>query len=203
MLLKKKDTDLPTEAEKIMLSYAEGNITVYDFWKEFCNNDCLQNLIYNDKKLPVKNKPFLYENIDLKFLYHRCEVFRVVKCYLLRRNIKVNFYNVDEILYSELIKIVPDYINIDDNWFVNNILNKCSFKVGTIQRKEWISDKIKEHYKYAVIPPKWLQSSEWPIGEKGPLYFEKQSNNPNTNMDNFIDYYFYDGNKEIIIRQYD
>ena len=70
MLLKKKGTDLPTEAEKIMLSYAEGNITVYDFWKEFCNNDCLQNLIYNDKKLPVKNKPFLYENIDLKlFLY--------------------------------------------------------------------------------------------------------------------------------------
>ena len=151
----------------------------------------------------MKNKPFLYENIDLKFLYHRCEVFRVVKCYFLRRNIKVNFYNVDEILYSELIKIVPEYINIDDNWFVNNILNKCSFKVGTIQRKEWISDKIKEYYKYAVIPPKWLQSSEWPIGEKGPLYFEKQSNNPNTNMDNFIDYYFYDGNKEIIIRQYD
>ena len=33
MLLKKKGTDLPTEAEKIMLSYAEGNIAVYDFWK--------------------------------------------------------------------------------------------------------------------------------------------------------------------------
>ena len=91
MLLKKKGTDLPTEAEKIMLSYAEGNIAVYDFWKEFCNNDCLQNLIYNDKKLPVKNKPFLYENIDLKFLCHRCEIFRVVKCYFLRRNIHTAF----------------------------------------------------------------------------------------------------------------
>ncbi len=29
MLLKKKDTDLPTKAEKIMLSYAEGNILRY------------------------------------------------------------------------------------------------------------------------------------------------------------------------------
>ena len=50
----------------------------------------------------------------------------------------MNFYNVDEILYSELIKIVPEYINIDDNWFVNNILNKCSFKVGTIRKIEAI-----------------------------------------------------------------
>lgn len=203
MFLRKKGADLLMRAEKIMLAYAEGNITVYDFWKEVCSNDSLRNLIYSDKKLPVKNKPFLYENIDLRFLYHRCEVFRVVKCYFLRRKVKVNFYNVDEILYSELIKIVPEYINIDDNWFVNNILKKCNFNVGTIERKEWIGKKIREHYKYENTPPKWLHSSEWPIGEKGPLYFKKQSNNPDSILDSFIDYYFYDDNKEVIIRQYD
>ena len=69
MFLRKKGADLLMRAEKIMLAYAEGNITVYDFWKEVCSNDSLRNLIYSDKKLPVKNKPFLYENIDLRDMF--------------------------------------------------------------------------------------------------------------------------------------
>ena len=53
-----------------MALFAEGKISVYDFWGEFCKNKELQSVIYNDKKLPIKNRPFLYDDLDLNKMYH-------------------------------------------------------------------------------------------------------------------------------------
>lgn len=48
----------------------------------------------------AKNKPFIYEDINLKSLIHRSELFKVVKAYFMRRGKKLNFYNSDSELYS-------------------------------------------------------------------------------------------------------
>ena len=94
-MFKKSKKELIEEIHTMKL-FAEGAITVYDFWEEFNNNHKLKDLIYNDKLLPIKNKPFLFENLNLDFLYHRCEIFRVVKCYFMRRKIKfqIKYINI-------------------------------------------------------------------------------------------------------------
>ena len=121
----------------------------------------------------------------------------------MRRNIALNFYNKDSKNYTELLRIAPRYADIDSKWFNDNILQKCEYDIGTKERKEWLRNKIREVFKYENKPPRWLQNPEWPIGEKGPLVFKKQSAHPNYVTDDYIDYYFDDDGKEVVVRQYD
>lgn len=202
-MFKKSKKELIEEIHTMKL-FAEGAITVYDFWEEFNNNHKLKDLIYNDKLLPIKNKPFLYENLNLDFLYHRCEIFRVVKCYFMRRKIELNFNSDDEKTYSELLDNVPSYVDIDSKWFLENVLNKCTFPYGSKERKNFFKQTVKEMYRYVNRPPKWLHSSEWPIGANGPMVFIKQSNYPNNFDCDMIQFVFYDEHKKeehIIIQE--
>lgn len=192
-------------ARKILKFYAEGSISVYDFWDEFNNNDDLKDLIYKDKLLPIKNKPFLYEDINLDLLYHRCEIFRVVKCYFLRRNIAINFYNEDELIYKEILDIIPSYVDVGSVWFYDNIIKQCSYSIGTKERKEYLLKCVKNRYRYVNKPPKWLHDPEWPIGEGGPLIFISQKGNPNSINCNEIKYLFHDelANSDLFVIQCD
>ena len=59
-------------------------------------------------------------------------------------------------------------------------------------------------YRYVNRPPKWLHSSEWPIGANGPMVFIKQSNYPNNFDCDMIQFVFYDEHKKeehIIIQE--
>ena len=100
----------------IMKSFAEGKISVYQFWEEYNQNITLFKLINEDEKLPVKNKAFLYQELNLNELDHRCEIFRVVKVYFLRRNIELNFYNEDSNLYK---KVCEKAIELTCNNLIN------------------------------------------------------------------------------------
>ncbi len=194
------------EAKEKMILFAEGKMSTYEFWDLYQNDECLRNILKNDRKLPKEmkdsTKPFLY-NINIDVLYHRCDVFRAVKVYFLRRNINLNFYNIDSQIYSELLDIAPRYVDINSNWFYDNILNRCEYAFGTKNRKYWLKNKIIEAFKFKNKPPCWLQNPEWPINEKGPLLFIKQSDNPNYLTKDYIDYYFDDDGKEVVVRQFD
>ena len=191
-------------AIQIMISFVEGRMSVYDFWEKFNNDNVLYDIIYNDEKLPIRNKPFLYDNLNLDKIYHRCEIYRVVKVYFMRRNIFLNFYNKDEMIYTELMKIVPEYIDISQ-WFIDNILDSCPYSIGTVERKNYIINVINLKYKYKTYPPKWLQDAEWPIVNNEPLFFIKQDKFPSQIEWDDIDisYYFVDDNGvEIVVKQY-
>ena len=203
----KKKIDEIHDAEEKMVLFAEGKISTYDFWTLFLKDEKIRNTLMNDPKLPKimnkdPNKPFLY-NIDIRRLSHRCEVFRAVKVYFLRRNIMLNFNNEDSKEYVELLNVAPRYVDVDGEWFNDKIFTKCKLVYGTKERKEWLKNKIREFYRYENKPPRWLQNPEWPIGEDGPLVFKKQSAYPNNVTDDFIDYYFDDNGKEVVVRQYD
>lgn len=187
----------------IMKSFAEGKISVYQFWEEYNQNITLFKLINEDEKLPVKNKAFLYQELNLDELYHRCEIFRVVKVYFLRRNIELNFYNEDSNLYSDLLGVIPKYIDID-KVLVDTIINGCPYEIGTKERKKYIKKYIKDNYYYENYPPRWLQGPEWPIIDGKPAKFLYQNKFPNHLKwdDEVIIYHFsdYNGN-EVIVEQ--
>ena len=190
-------------AKKTMIMFAEGKITTYEFWNEFLNDKILRNIIYKDRKLPIKNKPFLYEDINLESLIDRSEIYRVVKVYFLRRGKKLNFYNSDSELYSCLLNIVPDYIDISC-WMIDNLVNKSLFELKSKLWKNDIRNRIKLLYTFEVFPPKWLQAPEWPIVNDKPCKFIKQTGNPNDISTDEIYYYFLDetNNQEIVVHQF-
>lgn len=195
--------DKNVEEIKILSLFAEGKISVYEFWELFNSSEKLKKMIINDKLLPIKNKPFLYD-IDLRYIYHRCEVYRVVSNFFKRRNKTLDFYNIDTMIYTELLNIVPSYVDIDSDWFKKNILENCPFAVNTKERNVWIKDLVGTSFAYKNKPPKWLQNPEWPIGINGPLVFVEQSGNPDTIMEGSIKYVFLnDFNEEVIVEQFD
>lgn len=189
-------------AKKTMIMFAEGKITVYEFWDRFINNKVLRNIIYKDVRLPKKNKPFLYEDINLESLIHRSEIYRVVKVYFMRRGKKLNFCNSDSELYSCLLNIVPDYIDISC-WMIDNLVNKSLFELNSKLWKKDIRNKIKLLYTFDVFPPKWLQAPQWPIVNDKPCKFIKQTSNIDDISVDEIYYYFFDesNNQEIVVRQ--
>lgn len=196
---KKKENE---EAIKILTSFVEGKIDVYGFWDIFNSNTDLKKIIYDDKKNPVKNHPFLYD-INLKYLYHRCEVYRVVKNYFIRRRMNLNFYNKEDFLYSQLLAIVPDYVDMDTQWFYTNILDSCHFDIGSKQWKKYIKECIKENFIFKDKPPIWLHNPEWPISNNKPLIFIKQDKHPDDLDLEKINYVFSDGSNDIVIEQFD
>ena len=202
---RKKEEFTVDELEMIefMKKFAEGQITVYEFWEEYNKNKILYDIINNDDKLPEKNKPFLYDNLNLNKLYHRCEIFRVVECFFLRRNMNLSFYNEDSKIYSEMLSIVPRYIETNQ-WFIDNVWNCLPVDVSNNKKKKELKIIIAEKYKYINYPPKWLQGAEWPIINNVPAIFIKQNvfpNNMTWDIDE-IEYYFRDieGN-DIVVKQ--
>lgn len=195
------------KCEEIMTRFAEGHMTVYEFWEEFNNNKDLQNVIYNDEKLPKKGQPFLYKDLDLSKLYIRDEIFRVVKCYFMRRNIELNFYSYDREEISRILDITMEYVDCYDQWFVDNIYNKCPVEYNLDEKMKFIETKMKEYYKCKDKTPQWLQSPAWPIVNNKPAVFVKQSVSLEEFDDDWeifeIKYYFVDeNNNEIIVEQY-
>ena len=196
------------DAEEKMALFAEGKMSTYEFWNLYQKDENIRNTLINDPKLTKEykrihgNNPFYYD-IDINRLHYRYIVYEVVESYFKRRDIVLNFYNEDHLIYRELLNIAPRYADIDSKWFNDNILQKCEYSLGTKERKEWLRNKIREAFKYVNKPPRWLQNPEWPIGENGPLVFKKQSAHPNYVTDDYIDYYFDDNGKEVVVRQYD
>ena len=193
-----------TNALNIMKSFAEGKISVYCFWEEYNKNVTLYKMINEDKNLPEKNKPFLYQKINLNKLYHRCEVFRAVKVYFLRRNIELNFYNDDSSLYSELLDLVPQYIGIEQELIDIIVKEYNYYERGRDERRKIVKKYIKDNYHYQDYPPKWLQDAKWPIINDKPCKFIKQTGNPDDLSTDEIYYYFLDeaNNQEIVVHQY-
>jgi hypothetical protein len=194
-------------ALEIMKNFAEGNMSTVEFWDIYKTNASIRALIVNDKKRPSErmlyfNAERLLEVIDINKLEHRAAVYTVISNYFRRRNERLNFYNHDSELFSELLEIQPSWLDIQDENFLLEIFNSTPLSLNTVQKKKWRKEKIKTLFTYDVVPPDWLQNPEWPIVDGKPLVFKKQVEDIESNK---ICYYFYDPKtqNEMIIEQFD
>ena len=179
----------------IMQSFAEGIISVNEFWRELRENKKIENILINDKKLPKmkygdSNSPrYIIDNFDNSILECRTELYRLVANYFRRRKVKLKYYNEDTEKLEIILKALPEYVCNDDLSFFENRLECCDKKLSKEEKIERLNKEFKKNFHYEKKPPEWLQNPEWPIVNGIPYVFKKQEKGRYEEI-----YYFYDPN---------
>lgn len=210
-------------AEDFFLGFLKGKISTKDFWEEYKKNTDYQEILKKDKMR--WNKTYLLGDIkirrygkgpydkDFKFnpdtLLEICDInkledvynlYIVINRYFYNRKVDILCENKDVKKYLFLQKIVPCYIDIQDGDFLAEIYNSTAPSLSKMERIKQAKQKIKEMYRFDKLPPKWLQSPEWPKENGVPLVFSHQANEIGKSV-----YYFYSSktNNKIVIEQFE
>ena len=198
------------QAETLFLDFLEGRISTHDFWEEYKNNQIFQQVLKTDKtrwkrtymlgnvkmyhywegpydRILEFNPDTLLDVVDIKNLYHIAHgLYPTIGRYFLRRNIKYKYGNKEVNYYIMLEKMIPSYINICNEKFLEDIYNSTPASLPKKERIKMGRQKILELYKYDNKKPRWIQPPEWPLDEDGPLVFSHQENDVGKSI-----YYFY------------
>lgn len=73
--------------------------------------------------------------------------------------------------FEEALATQPGWLDVlETPYFQREVWSKREDRSGK-ELHDWLADQFLRLFRYADIPPEWLQNPEWPIGEKGPLVF--------------------------------
>lgn len=200
MILLKKEK----EAIKKYKQYIEGIIDFESFWKDYIS--CKYLMKYLTKTAHRKNIGCVdeyYFSLDPKKKenpsFHTKYLLQWSICYYLDKK-KIDYVNnrKEYYLYEKWNDYIPSFVPYNEsNYYLLESLDN-----GKRHSKKYYRDYFSNIYKYEKYPPRWLQTSEWPIDDDGtPTKFLYQTGFPN-NYD-IINYWFQkkDGSK-IKIQQY-
>lgn len=201
---------MKSEKLLIILDFAEGRITAEQFWEIWKADEKLRELIINCPNRPDESgidfNPVVLHKKNLKINSYRDSsgLYTMAKKYLLRNKIEFasnTFYN-DR--YTFLIKIQPDWLDLDFNneEFLINLVNNAPKELSESQKIKWCQDKLKDLFKYDSRPPRWIQSPEWPIINGKPLVFKGQSKERKESE--LVKFFFYnpETGEETVVEQY-
>lgn len=166
---------------KELVEFVEGKMSFEEFKKNYEENPdyykllddknpgeqfrCLSNITVNENMKLLK-----WSTADGKLVVHRSIMF-----FLLYYNVEINPTQMYQERVEFLVNIQPSYVNIEDEEFLNNIINQAPKELTFKKQKIWIKNKIKEIFKFDMKPPKWVQDPEWPIVDGKPLVFKGQT----------------------------
>ncbi len=166
---------------KEFIDFVEGRMSFKEFQQNYETNKDYYKLLDDIKP----NNDFLYQknksiNQCLEFYkWSTATGQNIVHSYIVRY---LNYYNVKfqpTNKYSSRVKFIydiqPSYVYIEDEEFLNNIINQAPKELSKTKKKSWIKNKIKEMFKYDTKPPRWIQDPEWPIIDGKPLIFKSQT----------------------------
>ena len=209
------------EALQNMKDFADGVISINDFYKLFKKNLVYQDLLIHDKtrtmgyyaqdkitgqfvfnkKLPSDYKgvysPEYFVSHSLVSLNDKYEFYGMVRRYFWRRGDHSALIKNEELkTFDLLLRAQPKWICVRDEAFLREIEKQCPKESNQF---EWYKNKFLELFCYEKIPPKWAQYPEWPIVDGCPLYFKSQQEDGE-----LVQYIFYDSrvSKEVIVEQY-
>lgn len=195
---------------KILLDFAEGRTTAEQFLEVWKTNENLRELIINCPNRPDESgidfNPVVLHTKNLKIDSYRDSsgLYTMAKKYLLRNKIEFKpnaFYNNR---YDFLLKMQPDWLDLDYNneKFLIDLANSAPKGLSEEQKIKWCREKLKEYFKYDNSPPRWIQSPEWPIINGKPLVFKGQSGDRKESE--LVKFFFYDPKtgEETVVEQY-
>ncbi len=215
------------EALELMINFAEGRISTYEFWNSYKDSLALQTIIIRDKTrkkgLLLFNSEigeFKYDKkkcrdsmdyfaperllnvINIDVLEHRHALYQTVRLYFWRRKANLKYKNDDYDKYEFLQTLVPSYVYIRDASWIDDILNNAPKELSQKEKVKYTREKIKSLFCYDNRPPKWLQVPEWPIKDGRPLVFSFQKRVKGT--DSLTRYYFYhpESKEQMIVEQF-
>ena len=201
-----------TDEFKILIDFAEGQLSSKDFEQEIYTNKKLEELL-SDQTVNWygtyfhKSSPFLYlAEQNYNNAGGRLNAQGAVKLFLEKMNIEVNSTDKYSEEYDLLLTASPKYLDIDPTFFEKYIL-PADKSLSKTDKKQIIKKNIEQLFKYQTKPPKWIQNPNWLIKNDKPMYFLGQVDIKNCNLfhDNGSVYLFVDtetGNIETVKQFY-
>lgn len=187
----------------IMKDFVEGRINTIEFWNILMNNKVIKEILRKNKDLFFFKQYFdnNLDKIDISKLKVRIEIFWMIQHFFKTKKYKVIPYNSEEKLYMFISDIQPEWLNIEDDDLLLNIVNSAPNDLNIEKKTKWCKLKIQEFFKYDKYPPDWKQVPEWPIINGKPLVFKFQEEVD----ESLTRYFFYNpfNNDELIIEQYE
>lgn len=191
-----------------LIEFAEGRMTFKEFQQNYETNKdyskLLEDVKPNDDFQYQKNKSI---NQCLKFYKWSTALGKsVVHSYIVRY---LKYYNfeiqpTEEYLdkFKFISEIQPSYVDIEDEEFLNKIIEETPKEISKTNQKKWLKDRIRSIFRYDSKPPRWIQDPEWPIVNGTPLVFKGQTKEEKD--DERVYYYFYnpDTKEEKVIIQF-
>jgi hypothetical protein len=197
---------------KILTDFVEGKITFSDFWSVFLNNPTIESYLKNDPTLEKgsyigsNTYDFIMTEGTQKFgkkvgwerTGSQLNIFGAVCQHLSRKGIPFIETNIYKERYNLLLDCQPSWLDIDESFLFDEIIKKAPAGVKKSELKKWIKNRIKEMFRYASSPPRWIQNPGWPIIDNRPSVFLCQQNINNYFHDSATVYVFIDeDSKEI------
>ncbi len=191
-----------------LIEFVEGRMSFKEFQQNYETNKdyykLLEDVKPNDDFQYQKNKSI---NQCLKFYKWSTALGKnVVHSYIVRY---LKYYNfeiqpTEEYLdkFKFISEIQPSYVDIEDEEFLNKIIEETPKEISKTNQKKWLKDRIRSIFRYDSKPPRWIQDPEWPIVNGTPLVFKGQTKEKKD--DERVYYYFYnpDTKEEKVIIQF-
>ncbi|HZZ79527.1 MAG TPA: hypothetical protein VFE62_13480 [Gemmataceae bacterium] len=91
------------------------------------------------------------------------------------RQAEVSFQAVKRFgsLHRLILAALPAYLDPPMEFLVEKIV-PADDAMSETQKKKVIKERLKEYFKCAEKPPKWIQNADWPIRDGKPLFFVGQ-----------------------------
>ena len=161
----------------IIIQFVERKMSVEDFQKNLYNNEELERVLSENITL----SPFTYlgETAYLYLLNQNLNTsggllnsISILEEFLVKKQIKFEKNNDMYKLYTLMLKVQPNWLDIPD-WHMKIIMEMAGNKKGN-ELEKFLKDKLRELFRYSKKPPKWLQSAQWLYENEDPLLFVGQ-----------------------------
>lgn len=206
----KKKLNSNPDAISIILNFVEGKISFDDFWRIYTADEILINELKTKENELFYRKGFFdslerVQKIDVSNIVMRVEIFRIMEHYLrFLRQIKNTPCNDEHEYLNAIESIIPNWLYAHRVSELIPFFADIDESLPLLDKKIMYKDIIDNAFKCKEKRPYWLQPSEWPIMDNGPLLFAHQDGNPDDNNTDVINYFFVneETGEEIIITQF-
>lgn len=202
------------EIIKEFVDFVEGKMSFEEFQNNYEKNDDYKKIL-DDKK---PNEMFTYqkgETINQSLQHYKnfplfkwstalgkLTVQSYIKRYLQYYNVPFQPTNIYMDEHKFRLSIQPSYVHIEDEKFLNEIIQQAPKELSKSKQKKWIKDKIKELFKFDNKPPRWVQDPEWPIVNGKPLVFKGQTKEQKNDERVFYTFYNPETQEETKVMQF-
>jgi hypothetical protein len=131
--------------------------------------------VFEDPRYPAATNAFrkLHNGADRTSLGGLVNSEGIIEAFLRQADVPFRPAKRYGTLYSLILSAVPGYVDPPPEFVTEKIL-PADDTLSDSAKKKWIKQRVKELFRYADKPPRWIQAADWPIRNGRPLVFVGQ-----------------------------
>ena len=95
-------------------------------------------------------------------------------------------------LFEFVLDVQPEWLDVDSEFLKRTVMDKAPPDLGKMAAKKWARERLREMFRCAAKPPRWVQSPAWPMRGDRPLVFMGQVTVEDYFHDRAVLYVFHD-----------